>query len=82
MFWYCWNQAFGPWNMIGGFIMMIFGLLFLALIIYLAFQLLAKNNGITKLSITKSPEDLLKERYAKGEISKEKYEEMLHDLRK
>ena len=62
--------------------MMILMFLFWAVVIYLVFKLLTRNDFIGKVASGKSPEEILKERYAKGEITKEQYEEMLHDLRK
>ncbi|GAV23249.1 SHOCT domain-containing protein [Carboxydothermus pertinax] len=62
--------------------MMILMFLFWAVVIYFIFKLLTRNDIINKAVPGKSPEDLLKERYARGEITKEQYEEMLHDLRK
>jgi len=62
--------------------MMILMFLFWAVVIYFVFKLLTRNDFIGKVASGKSPEEILKERYAKGEITKEQYEEMLHDLRK
>ncbi|NYE57840.1 MULTISPECIES: SHOCT domain-containing protein [Carboxydothermus] len=62
--------------------MMILMFLFWAVVIYFIFKLLTRNDIINKVTSGKSPEELLKERYARGEITKEQYEEMLQDLRK
>ncbi|GAV26001.1 hypothetical protein ciss_19340 [Carboxydothermus islandicus] len=62
--------------------MMILMFLFWAVVIYFIFKLLTRNDIISKVTSGKSPEELLKERYARGEITKEQYEEMLQDLRK
>ncbi|ABB15281.1 conserved hypothetical protein [Carboxydothermus hydrogenoformans Z-2901] len=81
MMWYFWDRL-TPWNMLGGIFMMILMFLFWAVVIYFIFKLLTRNDIINKVTSGKSPEELLKERYARGEITKEQYEEMLQDLRK
>lgn len=63
-----------------GFIMMLIPLLFIGLIIYGVYQL-----GIIKKSdepTGKAPEDILAERFARSEISKEEYIEMKETLKK
>lgn len=61
---------------------MIFGFLFWSLliigIVYLIVWLIRKSN--TPTSQTHSALDILKERYAKGEIDKQEYEEKKKDL--
>jgi putative membrane protein len=66
--------------------MLLFWLLPIALIVLVAMWLF--NNGSSSRDSTnrfnqeptKEPEDLLKERYARGEISREEYEEMRRTL--
>ncbi|MCF7858944.1 MAG: SHOCT domain-containing protein [Candidatus Cloacimonetes bacterium] len=57
----------------------IIGLLFLIVIIWLIVRLLSQNNQSQVYH--KTPLDILKERYAKGEIDKEEYEERKKVLR-
>ncbi|GAV21841.1 SHOCT domain-containing protein [Carboxydothermus pertinax] len=61
--------------------MMFFIILFGAVIVYFIYKNLAGNDILSKVVPGKTPEELLKERYARGEISKETYKEMLNDLR-
>ncbi|AHM57220.1 hypothetical protein EAL2_c19390 [Peptoclostridium acidaminophilum DSM 3953] len=63
-----------------GFFMMLIPLLLIGLIIYALYQL-----GSSKRSdevSSKTPEDILAERFAKGEISEEEYNRMKATLKK
>ncbi|MDR3625649.1 MAG: SHOCT domain-containing protein [Ignavibacteriaceae bacterium] len=65
----------------GFFFSWIFKVLVAALVIWLIVHTFSKNQ--TNKSIQMPPEtalDILKRRYAKGEISKEQYEQMRKDL--
>lgn len=67
----------------GGWWGMIMGIAFWALIIIgLIFLIrwLVQNTGQRKESASHSPLDILKQRYARGEISKEEYQNMRRDL--
>jgi putative membrane protein len=85
-----WGNGYGPgWGMMGGFGFPFFGgimmLLFWVLIIIGAvwlFQALARGGGLSTWSgpSRESPLDILKARYARGEISKEQFEEMKRTL--
>lgn len=57
----------------------IIGLIFLALIIWLIVKGVGQGSG-TAQSSDKSALDILKERYARGEINKEEFEEKKKDL--
>lgn len=52
----------------------IFGLIILAIIIWLVIRVINQNSS-QKQTDNRSALDILKERYARGEISKEEYEE-------
>lgn len=56
------------------------GMWFIPLLIILIVYLLFKNNSQSKNQET--PLEILKRRYAKGEITKEEYEQMKSDLSK
>jgi len=75
---YGWNNmmGWGGYGLFGG----IFMIIFWVLIIFAVFILL--RNGIVTKNDTKekSPMDILKERYAKGEIDKKEFEEKKKDL--
>jgi putative membrane protein len=66
--------GFGVFNRfgIGGIGMMIFGILFIGVVIY--FITKDRNKGV-HYTLSKDPIDILKERYAKGEISEEEFDE-------
>lgn len=56
------------------------GMWFIPLLIILIVYLLIKNNSQSKSQET--PLEILKRRYAKGEITKEEYEQVKSDLSK
>lgn len=64
-----WGMGFG-W---------IIGLLILIAIIWIVVKSMNKNNRSLKPN-SKSPLDILKERYAQGEIDKQEFEERKRDL--
>jgi len=68
-------HAFGGYGLGMGF-GSVFMLLFWAAIIYLIFTLLKRDRRCS----ANSAEDILKRRYASGEISKEDFERMKRDL--
>lgn len=61
----------------GGFGMMFFWWILLAVAVVALFTWIARQNSTPQ---KKSALDLLKERYVKGEISKKEYEEMKNDI--
>lgn len=93
---YAWGQGYGPgWGMmgpwmmgggfgfpmVGGIMMLLFWGLIIGGAVWLV-QLLtrsARTAGPGALP-SEAPLDILKRRYAKGEITKEQFEEMKHDL--
>jgi putative membrane protein len=68
----------GWWWHMGG--MGFFWILVLVLIVLLAGGVLRSSRGPGTRQ--ESPEEILKRRYAQGEIAKEEYEQRLSDLRK
>lgn len=58
----------------------IIGLLVLILIIWLVVRTTSQNNSDNSPAPKKSPMDILKERYARGEIDKAEFEERKKDL--
>jgi putative membrane protein len=64
-----------------GIFMMFFWLLFLGIIAYFGLRLL-RSHEQGNTSQTRDPLDIAKERYAKGEIDKEQFEQLKKDLSK
>ena len=75
--WY-WSDGMGWWMLLGGLWMLAFWGLLIALVVW----------GIKKVTEPKEPQapgrrsplDIAKERYAKGEISREEFEQLKKDL--
>ncbi|MBN2398210.1 MAG: SHOCT domain-containing protein [Deltaproteobacteria bacterium] len=74
--WYGWGHMMGPG--LGGMIMWILLLIAIILIVY-ALVRASKTGGLGP-SPEETPLDILKRRYAKGEITKEQFDEMKKDL--
>lgn len=74
------DHGFGihGWGMGMGFIWII-GFILLILIIWLIVRIVNQNND-SNTTTNKSALDILKERYARGEISKNEFEEKKHDI--
>ena len=65
----------------GGLLMALVGIAFVALVIWGVVRLTGHNGCCSTTAVTKqSPIDIAKERYAKGEITKEQYEQIKRDL--
>jgi putative membrane protein len=62
-----------------GIFMMLFWLIVLVVIAYVVMRLIKNHESTTNTKI--DPIDIAKERYAKGEISKEQYDELKKELR-
>ena len=79
----CSQATYGSgWGYIGGsMVMIVFWLLVIAGIIFLARYLVRRQeNGDHRHHYEKTALDILQERYAKGEINKEEYENKKKDL--
>ncbi len=66
--------------MFGGFFMLAFWVLVIVGVIWLVLTLTRSGQSVVSSSSTAKPIDVLRERYAKGEITKEQYEEMKREL--
>lgn len=58
----------------------IFWIVIIVLVIYLIVRLTNQRGGTSNSSANETPLDVLKKRYARGEISKEEFENMKRDL--
>jgi putative membrane protein len=59
----------------GGLMMFIFWVLFIVFVVWIVREMTGKSNKTNS-----KPLDILKERYAKGEITKEQFESMTKDV--
>jgi len=73
MMWWPWGTAMGWWMIV--WIVLFWGGL-IALIVWGIKKLTERGNSTPK----RSPLDIAKERYAKGEISREEFEQLKKDL--
>lgn len=62
-----------------GFMMMLFWFVFIGVIVVVVVNLLKSHD--TNTSANLSPLDITKERYAKGDITKEQFEQLKKDLK-
>ncbi len=70
------GHMMGPWG--GGIVMWLLMLVLVGVLVYL----LVKGSGAGGFGVTsrETPLDILKKRYARGEITKEQFDEMKKDL--
>ena len=64
----------------GAIIVGIVGLVILGVLVYLLFKVGSGSFGASSSPPHETPLDILKERYARGEISKDQFDEMKKDL--
>lgn len=71
----------GGWGMGGGLVL--WTLILVAVVVVLVFFVF-RGNGLGQRSTnpSDSPEEILKRRYARGEIDRDEYERRLNDLRR
>ena len=73
--WYM-HEGMGWWAVFGGLWMLIFWGGLIALIVWGIMKLSRRNGSTSK----RDPLDIAKERYARGDISKEEFEQIKKDL--
>ncbi len=71
-----WHDGMGWWMVFGGLWMIIFWVGLIALVVWGIIKLSQRDGSTPK----HNPLDVAKERYAKGEISKEEFEQLKKDL--
>ncbi len=72
-----WQEGMGWWMVFGGFMMVLFWGGIIALVIWGIRRL---TGGSQETGQRRTPLDIAKERYAKGEISREEFEQVRKDL--
>ena len=77
--WY-WHEGMGWWMMFGGLWMFLFWGGIIALIVWGIKKLTERGGSGSGTSEKRSPLDIAKERYARGEIAKEEFEQIKKDL--
>lgn len=73
------NENMFGWSFGGGFMMILFWVAIIIFIVWIVREMSGKNHS-DKTSGPKTSIDILKERYAKGEITKEQFESMKKDI--
>lgn len=72
----------GPWGWIGMILVALFWIAILAGVIWLVYRIAKSQGWIGKGRGRARSEEVLRERYARGEIDRETYKQMLEDLRR
>ena len=75
-----WYEGMHSGMAFGGFWMVLFWVAVIALIVWVVKILTERTGYHTDTSDTKKPLNITKERYAKGEIDKEEFEQLKKDL--
>lgn len=74
------HEGMGWWMIFGGIWMLVFWGVIIALIIWGIRKLMERSNFEDRATGKSGPLDIAKERYARGEISKEEFEQIKKDL--
>jgi len=75
---WCWSQdTIGGWGIFGMVMMAVFWIAIIALAVWGIKRFTQKTTIVTN---TSGPLDIAKQRYARGEISKQEYEDIKRDL--
>ena len=78
-----WMHGFGGMGLIGGIIGLLFNLAVIVGIVWLvvwAVKRFTSGTTFTPGSGTQTPREILQARYARGELTREQYQQMLQDL--
>jgi putative membrane protein len=74
---WCWGAGFGGWGIFGMVLMAAFWIAVITLVVWSIRRL---GQQTTVVANTGEPLDIAKQRYAKGEISKQEYEDIKRNL--
>jgi putative membrane protein len=74
------HDGVGWWMMFGGFWMIVFWGAVIALIVWGIMKLAGRGESKTQTHGRPDPLDIARERYARGEISREEFEQIKKDL--
>jgi putative membrane protein len=77
--WWNWFGGMGWWMMFGGLLMLVFWGGIIALIVWGVKKLAERSSG-PETGQKHDPLDIAKERYARGDISREEFEQIKKDL--
>ena len=77
--WY-WHEGMGWWMVFGGIWMVVFWVAIIALIVWGVRKLTERGDSGRGTTEKPDPLEIAKERYARGEISKEEFEQIKKDL--
>ncbi len=75
-----WHDGMGWWMMFGGVWMLVFWGGIIALIVWGVKRLTERNGSGSSTTRRHEPLDIARERYAKGEISREEFQQIKKDL--
>ncbi len=77
--WY-WQEGMGWWMMFGGIWMLVFWGVVIALVVWGISKLRERGSSGSGTTEKRDPLDMAKERYARGEISQEEFDQIKKDL--
>jgi putative membrane protein len=77
--WY-WHEGMGWWMVFGGILMLAFWGGVIALVVWGIRNLTGRGGSESNTTETRNPLDIAKERYARGEISKDEFDQIKKDL--
>ncbi len=74
------NDGMGWWMVFGSIWMVLFWAAIIALVIWVVRKLAEREGSRSSTTERRAPLDVAKERYARGDISKEEFEQIKKDL--
>ena len=75
-----WHEGMGWWMMFGGFWVILFWGAIIALIVWGVKKLTERGSSVTSSAGKRAPLDIARERYARGDISQEAFQQIKKDL--